>query len=147
MPVYIRSIDELRADLRRVRARLTVREIARAAGVGRTTINLLLADGDAPTPTTATVRKLSAWLDRNGAPAPTPDAPLAPADEHARAYWQGVTEATLRMLEVAGVQLETMLDSGLLARDGVGDARADDAELARSPTVEPAPDRRGRTAR
>ena len=144
----------MRADLRRVRARLTVREIARAAGVGRTTINLLLADGNAPTPTTATVRKLSAWLDRNDALAQTPDAPLAPADEHARAYWQGVTEATLRMLEVAGVQLETMLDSGLLARGRTGDARVDDGDRARSPTpertvertVERAADRHGRTA-
>src|SRR5215203_1551414 len=50
----IRTVDELRSELRLARQRFSPREIGRAPGVSHTTINLLLSDREVPRPTTAT---------------------------------------------------------------------------------------------
>ena len=107
----IRTVDELRTDLRLARQRFSPREIGRATGVSHTTINLLLSDREVPRPTTATIRKLSMWLDANADDAPA----VAPAlSDHPPGYWQGVAEAVLRMIDAAGVELQSLIDSGVL---------------------------------
>jgi hypothetical protein len=142
----IRTVEELRVELREARTRFSVREIGRAAGVGRTTVALLLADGAVPRPTTATVRRLSAWLDGVHYDAPPTASPPWP-DERAGAdagepresrepprpsgYWHGAAEATVRMLGVAGDELQLLIDSGVLERIGP------DAPAAQRPTPRP----------
>ena len=107
----IRTVDELRTDLRLARQRFSPREIGRATGVSHTTINLLLSDREVPRPTTATIRKLSMWLDANADDAPAIGPALA---DHPPGYWQGVAEAVLRMIDAAGVELQSLIDSGVL---------------------------------
>jgi transcriptional regulator with XRE-family HTH domain len=116
----IRTVDELRTELRLARQRFSPREIGRATGVSHTTINLLLSEREVPRPTTATIRKLSAWLDANGEDVPELVEATSVVDRPP-GYWQGVAEAVLRMIDAAGVELQTLIDSGVLApRHGMG---------------------------
>ena len=138
----IRTVDELRTELRLARQRFSPREIGRATGVSHTTINLLLSDREVPRPTTATIRKLSAWLDANGEDVPELVEATSVVDRPP-GYWQGVAEAVLRMIDAAGVELQTLIDSGVLApRNGMGGpalagAAAGNGAIGRPPTLGP----------
>lgn len=163
----IRTLDELRAELRLARWRFSVRELERASGVGHTTINQLLGTGELRRgPTAATIRRLSAFLDAqaeeeagdadrpypvispladvretpasspNPSPSPSPS-PAPGASAHFEQevpvpaeYWQGVADATLRMLHVASEELRELCDSDVL---GEGTPRRSRSARAHGP--------------